>query len=102
MVIKKEEKEQNVEKLKKKLLPILKQHQVSRAAIFGSLATGTAKETSDLDLLVEFEGKKSLLDLVALKLDLEAEINRNVDVLTYQALNPLIKKRVLAQEVRVL
>jgi hypothetical protein len=99
MVIKKGN-EQNFDK--QKLLPILKQHQVSRAAIFGSLATGKDKGTSDLDLLVEFEGEKSLLDLVALKLDLEAEINRHVDVLTYKALNPLIKKKVLAQEVRVL
>ncbi|MBI2831828.1 MAG: nucleotidyltransferase domain-containing protein [Chloroflexi bacterium] len=92
----------NVEKLKKKLLPVLKRHQVSRAGIFGSTAEGTALETSDLDLLIEFQGEKSLLDLVALKLDLEAEINRPVDVLTYHALNPLIKKKVLEQEVRVL
>ncbi len=95
------EEEQNLQKLKNKILPILKHHGVSRAGIFGSLATGTARKTSDLDLLIEFEGKKSLLDLVALKLDLEAETNRKVDVLTYQALHPLIKKRVLSQEVRV-
>ncbi len=101
MVIK-SEKEQNLEELKKKLLPILKRHQVSRAGIFGSTAEGTARETSDLDLLIEFKGEKSLLDLIALKLDLEAEINRHVDVLTYQSLNPLIRERVLAQEVRVL
>jgi len=101
MVIKSEE-ERNVEKLKKKLLPILKRHQVSRAGIFGSTAEGTTRETSDVDILIEFKGEKSLLDLVALKLDLEAEINTNVDVLTYQALNPLIKKKVLAQEVRIL
>ena len=93
---------QDVEQLKKKLLPILNKHRVSRAGIFGSMAEGTTKETSDLDLLVEFKGKKSLLDLVALKLDLEKEINRKVDVLTYQSLNPLIKKSVLKNEVKVL
>lgn len=98
----KRERELNVEELRQRLVPILRQHQVAKAAIFGSLVTGAAKETSDLDLLVEFKGEKSLLDLVALKLDLEAEINRKVDVLTYQALNPLIRKRVLKQEVRVL
>ncbi|MBI4303592.1 MAG: nucleotidyltransferase domain-containing protein [Chloroflexi bacterium] len=101
MVIK-SEKKQNIEELKKKLLPVLKQHQVSRAGIFGSIASGTNRETSDLDLLIEFKGEKSLLDLIALKLDLETEMNRHVDVVTYQSLNPLIKKRVLAQEVRVL
>lgn len=101
MVIK-SEKEQNFKALKKKLLPVLKQHQVIRAGIFGSTARGTARKTSDVDLLIEFKGEKSLLDLVALKLDLEAETNRHVDVLTYQALHPLIRKRVLSQEVKVL
>ena len=96
------ERELNVEELRQKLIPILKRHQVSRAAIFGSLVTGTARKSSDLDLLVEFMGERSLLDLVALKLDLEAEINRKVDVLTYRALNPLLRKRVLKHEVRVL
>ena len=57
---------------------------------------------SDLDILVEFSGKRSLLDLVALKFDLEAEINRKVDVVTYRSLDPLIKAIVLQQEVRVL
>ncbi len=92
----------DIEKLKQKLLPILNRHGVSRAGIFGSRATGTAKRTSDLDLLIEFKGERSLLDLVALKLDLEAEIDGEVDILTYRSLNPLIKERVLKQEVRVL
>jgi len=90
------------EELRQKLLPILQQHAVARAAVFGSVATGSATEASDLDLLVEFKGEKSLLDLVALKLDLEAEINRKVDVLTYRSLSPLIKEKVLKQELRVL
>jgi predicted nucleotidyltransferase len=101
MVIK-SEKEQDINELKKKLLPILKRHQVARAGIFGSTAQGTARETSDIDLLIEFTGKKSLLDLIALKLDLEVETNRNVDVLTYQSLNPLIRNSVLENEVKVL
>ena len=101
-MVTKKKNEHNISELTPKIVPILKQHQVSRAAIFGSFATGTVKKTSDLDLLVEFAGDKSLLDLIALKLDLEAEVNRKVDVLTYRSLNPLIKKNVLEQEVRIL
>lgn len=92
----------DIGEVKQKIVLILKRHQVSRAAIFGSQVTGGATENSDLDILVEFEGNKSLLDLVALKLDLEDEVNMKVDVLTYRSLHPLIKDRVLKEEVRVL
>jgi predicted nucleotidyltransferase len=92
----------NIEVLKEKFLPILKEHKVIRAGIFGSIAEGIARETSDVDILVEFAGKKSLLDLASLKLDLESAANRRIDLSTYKALNPLIKQKVLEQEVRVL
>jgi predicted nucleotidyltransferase len=101
LVIKKRDKI-NLKQLKQKLLPILKQHQVCRAGLFGSFVTGDVHPSSDIDLLVEFRGEKSLLDLVALKLDLEIAAKREVDVLTYQSINPLIRARVLGQEVKVL
>ena len=91
-----------IEELSSRLVPILLKHQVSRAAIFGSVATGTARKSSDLDLLVEFAGERTLLDLAALKLDIESTIDKKVDVLTYRALHPLIRDKVLAQEVRIL
>ena len=96
------EREQKIEGLKKLLQPVLTRHQVLRAGIFGSVARGTSIESSDVDLLVEFQGEKNLLDLVALKLDLESVVNREIDVVTYNSLSPLIRKNVLAQEVRVL
>jgi uncharacterized protein len=95
-------KEKQITGLKPRLIPILEKHEVSKAAIFGSIADGTDRDTSDLDLLVEFKGEKSLLDLVSLKLDLEEEIQRKVDVMTYQSINPLIKEKVLKQEIRIL
>ncbi len=101
-MVTKAEKKANLDEVKEKILPILKRHEVSRAAISGSLATGKARKKSDLDLLVEFRGEKSLLDLVALKLDLESELSKKVDVVTYRSLHPLIRERVLKQQVRVL
>lgn len=88
--------------LRRSMLPILKQHDVKRAALFGSLARGEGTRHSDLDLLVEFEGSKSLLDLVALKQALEAKTRKKVDVLTYRALHPLIRERILSEQVSIL
>lgn len=59
-------------------------------------------DESDVDLLVEFEKRKSLLDLAGLKIELEDALNRRVDVLTYRSLHPLLKERILAEQVRIL
>lgn len=91
-----------LERLRRQVLPILKQHNVKRAALFGSFARGEETSCSDLDLLIEFKGAKSLLDLVALKQALEAQTRRKVDVLTYRALHPAIRKRILNEQVRLL
>jgi hypothetical protein len=52
--------------------------------------------------LVEFEGKRSLLDLAHLKNELEDAINRRVDVLTYKSLHPRFKERILAEQVPII
>jgi predicted nucleotidyltransferase len=95
-------KQQNLDELKNQLLPILRKHQVARAGIFGSTANGTAKITSDIDILIEFSGEKSLFELIALKLDLEEETKRKIDISTYKALNHLIRDSILAEEVKLL
>lgn len=63
--------EHSLGEIKRKILPTLQQNDVVKATIFGSLVRGEASDTSDLDLLLEFTGKKSLFDLVNLKLALE-------------------------------
>jgi len=88
--------------IKRQALPVLRKHGVLRAAIFGSFARGEAGACSDLDILVELPDTKSLLDLVALKLDLQEALGREVDVLTYRALHPRIKDRVLKEQVVIL
>lgn len=87
-----------LKELKSKITPVLKRYDVKRAAIFGSFVRGEQKEDSDIDFLVEFEGKKSLLDLVGLKIELEEVLGRKVDVLTYNSLHPLLKDRILQEQ----
>jgi len=78
----------HIEETRNKIIPVLRRYDVVRAAIFGSFVRGETKKSSDIDILVEFKGEKSLLDLVALKMELEEVLRRNVDVLTYNSLHP--------------
>ncbi|MBC7231165.1 MAG: nucleotidyltransferase family protein [Actinobacteria bacterium] len=73
-------------------------HDVARASIFDSLARDEGDDASDIDILVELRGEKSLLDLAGLKMELEEVPERSVDVLTYDSLHPLLKDRILGQQ----
>jgi uncharacterized protein len=55
--------------------------------VFGSVACGTVTEGSDLDLLVDMEPGRDLLDLAALKREIEETLGRGVDVLTENSLS---------------
>ncbi len=82
---------------REKALEILQKNGIKRAAFFGSIVRGEMTDESDIDILVEFEGRKSLLDLAGLKLDLEYALERRVDILTYRSLHPMLKDRILAE-----
>ena len=84
--------------LREKVVPVLRKYGVVRAAVFGSFARGEAGEGSDLDLLVEFEEGRSLLDLAGLKAELEDVLGTRVDVVTYGSLHPRIRGRVLEEQ----
>lgn len=88
--------------IQNQILPVLHRYDVIKAGIFGSIANGDSNPDSDLDLLVEFQGRKSLLDLVGLKLDLEDILHRSVDVVTYRSIYPKLRKRILKQDIRIL
>jgi uncharacterized protein len=91
-----------IQPVREMIIDILRRNGVKRASFFGSIVRGEMTEDSDVDLLVEFEGKKSLLDLAHLKNELEDSINRRVDLLTYKSLHPRLKDRILAEQVPIL
>jgi len=90
-----------VEDIRRLIAPILEKYDVAKAAVFGSVATGKAKGGSDIDLLVEFKGRKSLLDLVALKLELEETLGKEVDLLTFNSLHPALRQRILGEAITI-
>jgi len=89
----------DIQTIKAKATPVLKNEGIVRAAIFGSYATGEAKNDSDVDLLVEFTDRKSLFDLVGLKLELEEHLNKSVDLITYRSIHPLLRDRILNEQI---
>jgi len=80
---------------RQKILQIAASHGARDVRIFGSMARGEARPDSDLDLLVKLDPGQSLLDIIALKQDLEDLIGRKVDVLTEAAISPYIREQVL-------
>jgi len=90
------------ERIKNKIMPVLKKYDVKKASFFGSFARGEATPKSDIDLLIEFKGRKSLLDLSGLKIELEELLKRKVDVLTYKSIYPLLKDRILKEQETIL
>jgi uncharacterized protein len=81
-----------------KIVPTLKKEGVLKAALFGSYARGEAVKNSDIDVLVKLKKNKSLLDLADLKIKLEKKLNKQVDVITYNSIHPLLKKTILKDE----
>lgn len=78
--------------------PILEKAHVTRAAMFGSFARGEQTDASDLDLLVEFGQPTGLFGFVDLQTTLEDKLHRKVDLVTYKALHPYLKNRILAEQ----
>lgn len=93
---------QSIEEIKKVALPILREANVERSALFGSVARGEAGAESDIDILVDLPDDKSLFDLVELKEKLEQALGNNVDIVTYRSISPLIKERILSEQVPIL
>jgi predicted nucleotidyltransferase len=67
--------------------------------IFGSVARGEQSSDSDIDLLVDFEPGRSLLDLTGLWLDLEGALGCKVDVVSSRGLRPRFAPEVLRDAV---
>jgi len=78
---------------------VAERHGATRVRVFGSFARGENRDGSDLDLLVELEPGRSLLDLIAIKQDLEDLLNVRVDVVTERAISPYIREAVLKEAV---
>jgi uncharacterized protein len=87
----------DLQRRREEIIQIAARHGARNVRLFGSVARGDDRAGSDVDLLVEMEPDRSLLDIVGLGQDLEALLDRKVDVLTDASLHPALRERILAE-----
>ena len=68
-----------------------------RLRVFGSVARGEANEQSDLDLLVDWEPGRSLLDHAGLVADLQELLGTKVHLGTEKALHWYVRDQILRE-----
>ena len=83
------------------ILELADRHGANDVRVFGSLARGTGKESSDVDFLVHLEASRSLFDLGALVMDLHDLLQMEVDVVSDGSLYGRFGQIVSAEAVRL-
>lgn len=79
------------------LLEIARRHGVCKIRVFGSLVRGEATARSDVDLLVDMQPGRSLLDLIGFEQDAAELLGRPVDVVAEGGISPYLANRILAE-----
>jgi len=91
----------DLQKTKAQIVPIIKKYNISRAALFGSIITEKMTNESDIDLLVDMPNDSSLFDLLRVKVDLEKQLGRRVDLVQYEAIKLRLKDEILSHQISV-
>ena len=81
------------------IIALATRHGARGIRVYGSVARGQATDKSDLDLLVDWEPDRSLLDVVGLKQDLEDLLGVTVDLGSERGLHWFIRDEVLREAV---
>lgn len=82
---------------RKEILDVAERHGARNLRVFGSVARGEQTAQSDLDLLVEWETGRSLLDHAALAAELEELLGARVHLGTEQSLHWYVRDRILGE-----
>jgi predicted nucleotidyltransferase len=74
---------------------------VSHAAVFGSVARGEAKGTSDVDVLVDLDDRRpmGIFEYARLKLYINELLNGAGDVVNRRTIKPLLRDNILREAV---
>ncbi|MEO8210264.1 MAG: nucleotidyltransferase family protein [bacterium] len=81
-------------KIYNEIISFLKERKARKIAVFGSYVRDEETADSDIDIIVEFNDRKSLLDFVGMERELSENIGVKVDLLTEQSISPNLIDRV--------
>ena len=87
--------------LKDQLPQLTSQYKIKSLGLFGSYVRGEQKKRSDLDILVEFNETPGLFKFVRLENELSEILGVKVDLVTKQALKPIIGRHILNEVIYV-
>jgi hypothetical protein len=86
---------------KDKVAQLSRENDIAFIGVFGSFARGDFTKDSDLDLLVRFSKRKSLVDQVRIEREFSEVLKRKVDLLTEMSISPYLRDRI-KREVQVI
>ncbi len=81
----------------KRIIPLLKDRGAKKVSVFGSYVRGEEKPDSDIDIIVEFSKRKSLLKIVRIERELSETLGIKVDLLTEKSISPYLIDRIKSE-----
>ena len=93
--------EQTISLISSRMPELRQKFGVRTLGVFGSTVRGAARDNSDVDVLVDFEGPRNSANYFGLQFELEDLLGRDVDLVTTQALRAELRPRIEAELVSV-
>jgi predicted nucleotidyltransferase len=84
---------------RERILDFARRHGATQVRVFGSTVRGEATPTSDVDLLVDLEPDRSLIDLGAFLMDVQDLLGCRVDMMAEEGLHAHVRDRILGEAV---
>jgi predicted nucleotidyltransferase len=81
---------------------ILKRHGIKKAELVGSYARGDHTDDSDIDIVVELAEDTTLLDMASIQLELEDELNRGIDLVSYGGVSDRLAEYLFTETVQII
>lgn len=91
----------SIDEIKSRIHPIFEQKPISKASLFGSYARGENTPKSDVDILVELNGRLNMLEFIRIKHELEDVLGVSVDLGEFEQLRSRLRSKILSDSILI-